>query len=530
MKSVLLVNPPHNGFLRSEPTGLLVLAAILRDGGHQVHLYDCVVESEGEAGLGSIVKRLSPDIIGITCITWTATSAYRLGRELKNTFSSSTLIYGGPHPSLKPSEPFLKGSADLVVRGEAEDIILPVVNGHCDNNKVIHTINQASIVEGDSTWAEMQPSLEGRPLPAYDLVPYSRYNSSIHLPPYAEKQAAHVLATRGCPHNCYFCASPSLYARKIRRRSPSSIASEITYLRSQYGIRYVHFVDDDLLLSPSYALDVANEIHQTVPDLLWICQARVDSVLRAKSILSTLYQTGCIGIEIGIEAAQDTALFGMGKGISTQDSFVATRYLKESNIQPIYLTLSYAPGETTDGPFQLFRLISTIETSSPWNSLSEISNISTPVIYGHLMTPMPGSSFWSNAESFGRVLLRDYDDAYTERINFLPQTLLDDEPARRVESLCLSRFSCLLDFCLDRNLYISESIFLDNDIAKDSYKSIAVDVFSGIDGKGNTSEIAQKVLGDTSSRSLSLIASIVCVLSAGGYIKSAKTNDSNAMQ
>src|SRR5206468_204552 len=61
---------------------------------------------------------------------------------------------------------------------------------------------------------------------------------------------APVMATRGCPYMCTFCASANT---KLRKRSIPLMLQEIKLLQKTHGIREFHMVDDNFTLEMDYA-------------------------------------------------------------------------------------------------------------------------------------------------------------------------------------------------------------------------------------------------------------------------------------
>lgn len=515
---VLLINPPHTGYLCSEPTGLLILAAVLEENRHEVHVYDCVVEYEGLSALEQKAAEWSPSFIGISCVTWTANAAYEIGRKLRAICPSAFIVFGGVHPTFFPEEALQVGAADAVICGEAEEALVALVDDQsCDHPQVVTADNLACRMMSSAPPSPID--LDTIPLPAYHLVPFNRYNSSIHVAPFHAHQAAHIMATRGCLMNCDFCCSPALYGRSIRRRPNNSVAKEVQLLHENYGISYFHFVDDDLLFDPEYTLDIAQAISKAVPGITWVIQARCDSVLKAQSYLSRLRGHGCIGIEIGVEAAQKTALQGMNKSLHSGAAADAVKALKSSGIERLYLSLGYSPGETTDGPHSFLDMISRIELGVPWDYKETLRLMKDVVIFGHLMTPLPGSAFWSKKEQLGVLLMQGYEDLYTEKINFVPHSWMNDRPVRKIEKLPIDLPFDVIHFMRENNIYLEETCS-DNYFSCEALWKYSKKIFSFCDGERTVRNIFEIMKEEEGAVELKNVASAISVLSVIGVITS----------
>ena len=84
-------------------------------------------------------------------------------------------------------------------------------------------------------------SLDLLPFPARDLVDIRRYRSAwndVH-----GFFALNLVASRGCPYKCNWCAKP-IYGNSFNVRSSESVASEMLELRERFGADYLWFADD----------------------------------------------------------------------------------------------------------------------------------------------------------------------------------------------------------------------------------------------------------------------------------------------
>ena len=52
-----------------------------------------------------------------------------------------------------------------------------------------------------------------------------------------------ILATRGCPYQCTFCSSPSMWTTRYIMRDPKEIVDEIEWLINEYNANNFEFFD-----------------------------------------------------------------------------------------------------------------------------------------------------------------------------------------------------------------------------------------------------------------------------------------------
>lgn len=71
---------------------------------------------------------------------------------------------------------------------------------------------------------------------------------------------APLMATRGCPYKCTFCAAPALQGIKLRKHSIAYVMDTIETLCFKHGVRQISFLDDNLTLDARWAKKLCEEI------------------------------------------------------------------------------------------------------------------------------------------------------------------------------------------------------------------------------------------------------------------------------
>ncbi|MBN1761117.1 MAG: cobalamin-dependent protein, partial [Chitinispirillaceae bacterium] len=152
------------------------------------------------------------DIVGITCVTSSATRAYELCAGFRR--RGSVVIMGGPHVTLNPDE--ARRFADIVVTGPAEEVWPALL-------KDLHGGTRVSGLYRGAVRGIMSAAL-----PARHLLPPGRY---LNIPT--------VMASRGCTNACSFCSVQSCWQGTVSKRPVAEVVDEIRALRS----RRVLFLD-----------------------------------------------------------------------------------------------------------------------------------------------------------------------------------------------------------------------------------------------------------------------------------------------
>jgi radical SAM superfamily enzyme YgiQ (UPF0313 family) len=162
---------------------------------------------------------------------------------------------------------------------------------------------------------------------------------------YRRLPATSLITSRGCPYGrCKFCFEAGLMKQKYRRHSPEYIADEIEMLWKDHGIREICFWDDNFMISSSWIGKFCSLLKKKVPDLLWSCYGRVDTITLEK--LKMVSGAGCWSMFIGFESGDQRLLDLIGKGITLEQCIRAAKWAKRTGIQIRGSFILGLPGET----------------------------------------------------------------------------------------------------------------------------------------------------------------------------------------
>ncbi|MGD2095709.1 MAG: radical SAM protein, partial [Phycisphaerales bacterium] len=268
---VLLVDPPFYRFIkyynRYFPLGLAYLAAVLRDNGHQVLIYDgdANIEKAMEMDFSALEKKYpeyiknvnqmshhiwnelrdvlndyKPDLVGISVYTTKVASAFTVAQIVKSFNPNISVVIGGPHPSVKSSESLkIASCVDFVIRGEGEISFAQLV-------EAIEKMGSFNGVKGLSFRKNEQifhnPDVDF--IQDLDQLPYPARDLLINKNTYTSEDMGLLMSGRGCPFECTFCSSAGVWGRKIRFRSIENVLDEMQQVLSTYGTVQFSFKDD----------------------------------------------------------------------------------------------------------------------------------------------------------------------------------------------------------------------------------------------------------------------------------------------
>lgn len=331
---VLLVVYNNESYIHEFPLGIAYLAALLRQEGIDVKIYNQDVHHYPEEHLTGYLNKNRFDVIGIGVVG--GYYQYRKLLLLSEAVNKATerpfYVIGGHGPSPEPEYFLRKTGADAVVIGEGEATIINLLNAisehrslsivkgiaYCDGKNIIVNERQPLIKDVDSI-----------PLPAYDFFPMEYYR--LLRAPRCEKNdfIMYVLSGRGCTFECNFCYRMD---EGFRPRKNEAIIDEIRLLQKDYGITYIEFADELLMSSISRIESLCRDFIKTGLNIKWCCNGRLNYA--RKDILRLMKEAGCVFINYGVEAMDDEILKNMNKALTTKQIIAGTEATLESGISP----------------------------------------------------------------------------------------------------------------------------------------------------------------------------------------------------
>jgi anaerobic magnesium-protoporphyrin IX monomethyl ester cyclase len=268
--NVVFIDPPFKRFTGFSnpyfPVGLAYLSAVCKKNGHSAVVYEVDAQEKTKTidmdfshehqklelykqavndvtnpiweEIVQTVKALKPDVIGITMMTTKIASAIRTANVLKENFSNIPIIVGGPHATLLPEQCFKVESIDYVLRGESENTILPLLSFIAGDLDI-----KRSIIFLIKTYLEKLCIMKTEKLiETLDEIPFPDRESLLYLPNYSSEDLGIIMATRGCPYGCTYCAH--MFGRRVRKRSVENVLEEMFLLKKKYGAIQISFKDD----------------------------------------------------------------------------------------------------------------------------------------------------------------------------------------------------------------------------------------------------------------------------------------------
>jgi len=416
-KSVLLINPLKNTLAEgyeAYPSGALVLiGTMLHNRGHRVRIVHMLADGIGIREIGRTVAQFEPDVVGITMGTFQTKCAREVARVVKGVNERILVVVGGPHPSALKQKIFRDfPHVDVVIPGEGEHAFLEIVEG-----RDLAGIRGIFCPGRTHTPRPLAEDLDYVPLPNLDLVGF-RKRKFLGLDPVGALPSMHIMGTRGCPFQCIFC-NKSVWGTTVRVRRPERIVEEIRWLRTEYGVREVYFLDDTFNLDRKWAEEIFHGIidgglHR---GMRYKATFRANERFLDAEFLALAKEAGVWLVLYGAENGNQAMLDRMKKGITIGELKRAFDLTHRAGLKTTGSFIIGLPGETPE----------TIgETLELQKTLRPFTTGISPAI------PFPGTEFEREVSSKGHLLSADYDEYAPGNVVIRTDDLSKDQ----IESYC----------------------------------------------------------------------------------------------
>ena len=451
---VLVIVYDNDSYIHWFPLGLGYIAAALRNAGHEVTVYNQDRHHYPESHLTAYLKENRFDVIGLGVIAgyYQYRKLLAISKAVNEVPGRPFYVIGGHGPSPEPGYFLEKTGADAVVLGEGDTTIVELIDAIAEKRS-LSGVKGIAYLDGGKlvTSGRREPikDLDALPFPAWDLFPMDYY-TLIRKPHTVNRDRVFpMLSGRGCPFKCNFCYRMD---EGYRARSVESIVEEILILKKDYGVTYVDFSDELLMISKGRIENLCNAFLKADLNIRWSCNGRLNYA--EPETLKLMKKAGCVFINYGIESMDDETLKVMNKRLTTEEIIRGIEATMAEKISPGFNIIFGNIGETEK------ILQKGVDFLLKYDDHSQLRTI-RPV------TPYPGSDLYYYAIEKG--LLKDCADFYDNKhvnsdllsVNFTP--LSDDEFHRVLfeanSTLLVNYYRELSDSMVEtaRNLYFNRN-------------------------------------------------------------------------
>ena len=402
------------------PLGTIYAAALMRQEGHKVALFDTnlrdnpfAIKEELEIKKPKFLVLYDDGFNYLTkmCLTTMREAAFEmiaLGKK------SNCIVIVASSDSTDHYEKYLEAGADYIIQGEGELALQELISTL--NKKESPALIKGLVFKSD-TGIVKQPKravlrdLDELPLPAWDLVDIETYRDIWKSG--GKEFTLNIATTRGCPYKCNWCAKP-IYGNRYNSHSPEYIVKHLALLQEQYGVQKFWMCDDIFGLKPNWVQQFNVALKEANLSISYYIQSRVDLLLKDDTI-DALAESGLKEVWVGAESGSQKILDAMDKGTQVEEIYTATRLLKKKNIKVAFFIQFGYLDETKE---DIAKTVSMIKELLP-------DNLGISVSY-----PLPGTKFydkvkddlqlkanWTDSDDLAMMFQGTFNSAYYKKLH-----------------------------------------------------------------------------------------------------------------
>ena len=333
------------------PLGTLLAAAQLRDAGHEVVVFDGMLDTSTQHW-SELIERHSPDVavlyednfnyLSKMCLLRMRDAAVEM---LGVAHAAGCFVAACGSDATDNESLYLDAGADVILRGEGDATLLAVIENVSREEAVAQVAGTTTHDRHhELTRAPDRPNLKALddlPGPARDLVDIERYRQI-----WNERHgrfSVNMVTTRGCPFHCNWCAKP-IWGQRYNARSPEDVVAEMVALRDDYRPDHIWFADDIFGLKPGWIQRFSELVADNDVRIPFKCLSRPDLLVR-KDTAEALGEAGCEEVWIGAESGSQKILDAMEKGTTVKQIEEAADRVHAAGFRVAFFLQFGYPGE-----------------------------------------------------------------------------------------------------------------------------------------------------------------------------------------
>jgi radical SAM superfamily enzyme YgiQ (UPF0313 family) len=405
--------------------GILILAAMARERGYEVHVVDAKRAGTTNDEAAARIAALRPDVVGFSCTTISVTNGAHVAAAIKAVLPRCVTLLGGAHVSAVPERTLERFDAfDFGVVGEGEhslfDLMTRLEEGRCvrdvpglvyrDEPEAAALTRPGRGPVRANPRAAYVEDLDRLPPPAWDLVPNFPYAFSPSMFNYRRSPVATLITQRGCPFSCTFC-DRSTSGRRGRWHSVEYVVRLLEQMRDA-RVKHILFYDDLFTVNKERVRHLCEAMLDHHFDFSWSCNSHPN--LLDPETMALMKRAGCWQIAYGIESGSQRVLNHVKREVKIPRLLDTLHMTRAAGLKIKGLMMCAHPTETVESLAETSRFLRTAPLD-----LMQLTKF----------TPYPGTPSYATIHEHGRFV-EDWERMNAMNFVFVP-TGLDEATLER---------------------------------------------------------------------------------------------------
>jgi len=331
MKKILLYYPPTTIDKLADtdnfPLSVLSLCTLI-----DTKKYEICIEYGFDDSRNKLLGEVEEAVcLGISIMTGTQIKhAVSLAKQIRARRADLPIVFGGYHASALPEETLMSPYADIVIRGYGEVVFKNLINA-LENKESLETVEGISFCSGDVICHNKNapiPKLDNLPSMPYHLLDVQGYfaKNTLRNIPY--------ISSRGCPHQCGFCADYVIYKRRWNALSAERVVNDLSWIKENYSPELIRIIDSNFFVDEKRVIKICKGLLDKKIQLRFT-KLNGDAHLMSRFSDETFRLMRDAGIEnilIGVESGSAKALACIHKRASKEETLDVSMRLRKGGI------------------------------------------------------------------------------------------------------------------------------------------------------------------------------------------------------
>lgn len=352
-----------------------------------------IVETAQAAAQGRV-----PDVIAVSLnIATMYPIASQIVQCLSRLWPQASVVFGGNYATNNVSYLLNHPDIDFVCRGEADwafpEFIDALALGKEPQVKGFYSKCDMAQGKPADVNCDYPQDLDKLPFPDWDLIDVAKYQmgKAKRKRDFLTGEGSgniSILTTRGCPHQCTFCASHTVHGRKVRYRSAENVLAEMREIYTRFGITLFVPEDDMFVADKKRAMATLSGIKKlNIPNLEMQFPSALSVNALDEEIIDALCEAGMKIFYLAIESGSAyTQKYLIKKHVNLER---ARRLVSYANSRNLYTRANFIigfPGEKMQYIQETIDFIKGL--GSDWNAI-------------FVATPLLGSEMFEQFRAMG---------------------------------------------------------------------------------------------------------------------------------
>jgi hypothetical protein len=352
--------------LPASPSGPAYIAGAVRQGGHEVRVFERLFAADLAGELAAVLDEFQPDVIGLSIrlvfgdeldpeapFGTRHTDLRPRVREIVTiirAYSDAFIVLGGPGFNYYAQDWLSYLDLDYGIRGEGENAFPLFLQRFGVGGNIFDIPGCVFRKNGQYGCVPPEPveNLDSAPLPAYDLFDLEQYAGSGVTPA--------IFTKRGCAFDCSFCPYSRLEGKHYRLKSPERVLAEIDHIQEHTASQRIMFCDNSFNVPKPHAEAICRALIAKGADIRW-GTGDLKPIGITSDFCRLMVDSGCFYTNLAIESASETMLQRMKRGYTVQQVRQSLEVLCRSSMPFGVSILFGAPGETPETVAETLRVL-----------------------------------------------------------------------------------------------------------------------------------------------------------------------------